>query len=93
LSRARVLSGIWHTHPTGQHLLIISGVGRTGEWQGKVEELKAGDVLWCPPGVKHWHGASPDKAMTHMAITGALPDGKNVEWMEAVTDEQYNAKY
>ncbi|GFH63440.1 MAG: 4-carboxymuconolactone decarboxylase [Candidatus Desulfovibrio kirbyi] len=82
----------WHTHPTGQHLLVISGVGRTGEWQGKVEEIKAGDILWCPPSVKHWHGASPDKAMTHMAITGTLPDGKNVEWMEPVTGEQYNIK-
>jgi quercetin dioxygenase-like cupin family protein len=82
----------WHTHPTGQHLLVVSGIGRTGEWQGKVEEIKAGDILWCPPGVKHWHGASPTTAMTHMAITGTLSDGKNVDWMEEVTDEQYNGK-
>jgi quercetin dioxygenase-like cupin family protein len=82
----------WHTHPTGQHLLVVSGVGRTGEWNGKVEEIKTGDMLWCPPGVKHWHGASPTTAMTHLALTGTLADGKNVEWMEEVTDEQYHSK-
>ena len=81
----------WHIHPTGQHLLVTAGVGRTGEWEGKVEEIKAGDVIWCPPKVKHWHGASPTTAMTHIAITGTL-DSKNVVWMEKVTDEQYNGK-
>ncbi|HXZ38655.1 MAG TPA: cupin domain-containing protein [Thermodesulfobacteriota bacterium] len=81
----------WHIHPTGQHLLVTAGVGRTGEWEGKVEEIKAGDVIWCPPKVKHWHGASPTTAMTHIAITGTV-GGKNVEWMEKVTDEQYNGK-
>ena len=81
----------WHVHPTGQHLLVVAGVGRTGEWGGKVEEIKAGDVIWCPPKVKHWHGAAPATAMTHIAITGTL-NGKNVEWMEKVTDEQYNGK-
>src|SRR5512136_87515 len=81
----------WHIHPTGQHLLVTAGVGRTGEWKGPVEEIKAGDVIWCPPKVKHWHGASPTTAMTHIAITGTL-NGKNVEWMEKVTDEQYNGK-
>ena len=81
----------WHIHPKGQHLLVTAGVGRTGEWEGKVEEIKAGDVIWCPPKVKHWHGASPTTAMTHIAITGTL-DGKNVVWMEKVTDEQYNGK-
>lgn len=81
----------WHIHPIGQHLLITSGVGRTGVWGGKVEEIKAGDVIWCPPNVKHWHGASPTTAMTHIAITGTK-NGKNVEWMEKVTDEQYNGK-
>ena len=81
----------WHIHPTGQHLLVTAGVGRTGEWEGRVDEIKAGDVIWCPPGIKHWHGASPTTAMTHIAITGRL-DGKNVEWMEKVTDEQYNGK-
>ncbi|MDR1776957.1 MAG: cupin domain-containing protein [Desulfovibrio sp.] len=82
----------WHTHPTGQQLLVVSGVGRTGDQTGTLEEVRVGDVLWCPPGVKHWHGAAPATAMTHLALTGTLPDGKNVEWMEPVTDEQYNGK-
>lgn len=81
----------WHIHPTGQHLLVTAGVGRTGEWEGKVEEIKAGDVIWCPAKVKHWHGASPTTAMTHIAITGTM-DGKNVVWMEKVTETQYNGK-
>jgi quercetin dioxygenase-like cupin family protein len=81
----------WHIHPTGQHLLVTSGVGRTGEWGGPIEVIKAGDVIWCPPKIKHWHGASPTTAMTHIAITGTL-NGKNVEWMEKVTDDQYNGK-
>ena len=80
----------WHTHPSGQHLIVTDGVGRTGTADGKIEEFQAGDVLWCPAGVKHWHGASPSAFMTHIALTGTLPDGKNVEWMEAVTDAQYN---
>lgn len=79
----------WHTHPTGQHLIVAEGVGRTGTADGTIEEFKAGDALWCPKGVKHWHGASPTSPMTHIALTGALPDGKNVDWMEPVTDEQY----
>ena len=79
----------WHTHPIGQHLVVVSGVGRTGTADGHVEEFKAGDVIWCPPQIKHWHGAAPNTAMTHMALTGVL-DGKNVDWMESVTDEQYN---
>lgn len=78
----------WHTHPAGQHIVVTSGVGRTGVWGGPVEEIKAGDVIWCPPGVKHWHGASPTTAMTHLVITGTV-NGKNVEWMEKVSDEQY----
>jgi quercetin dioxygenase-like cupin family protein len=81
----------WHTHPTGQHLIVTAGVGRTQEWGGPIEEIKAGDVIWCPPQVKHWHGASPTTAMTHIAITGTI-HGKNVEWMEKVTDEQYHGK-
>ncbi|MBF0528373.1 MAG: cupin domain-containing protein [Deltaproteobacteria bacterium] len=81
----------WHVHPAGQHLLVITGVGRTQEWGGRVEEIKPGDVIWCPPGIKHWHGASLTTAMTHIAITGTI-NGKNVEWMEKVTDEQYNGK-
>lgn len=80
----------WHTHPAGQHLIVTEGVGLTGTADGKVESFKAGDALWCPAGVKHWHGAAPDSGMTHLALTGALPDGSNVQWMEAVSDEQYN---
>jgi quercetin dioxygenase-like cupin family protein len=78
----------WHTHPLGQVLIVTSGVGRVQQWGGRVEEIRAGDVVWTPPGVKHWHGASPTTAMTHIAIQEAL-DGKVVEWMEKVTDEQY----
>lgn len=81
----------WHIHPAGQHLLVTAGVGRTQEWGGPIVEIKAGDVIWCPPGVKHWHGAAPTAAMTHIAITGTV-NGKNVEWLEKVTDEQYNGK-
>jgi quercetin dioxygenase-like cupin family protein len=81
----------WHMHPTGQHLIVTAGVGRTQAWGGPIEEIKAGDVIWCPPQVKHWHGASPTTAMTHIAITGTI-NGKNVEWMEKVTDEQYHGK-
>ena len=77
----------WHMHPTGQHLIVTAGVGRTQAWGGPIEEIKAGDVIWCPPQVKHWNGASPTTAMTHIAITGTL-NGKNVAWMEKVTDEQ-----
>lgn len=82
----------WHTHPTGQHLVVTDGVGLTGTTDGTVHEFKTGDVLWCPNGVKHWHGASPTQAMTHLALTGTLPDGNNVQWMEPVTDEQYNKR-
>jgi quercetin dioxygenase-like cupin family protein len=81
----------WHTHPTGQHLIVTAGVGRTQAWGGPIEEIKAGDVIWCPPQVKHWHGASPTTAMTHIALTGTI-DGKNVEWLEKVTDAQYNGQ-
>jgi len=81
----------WHLHPAGQHIIVTSGVGRTGVWDGPVEEIKAGDVIWCPPRVKHWHGATPTTAMTHIVITGFL-DGKNVEWKEKVTDGQFNGE-
>jgi len=77
----------WHTHPAGQRLIVTEGVGRTQQWGGPVEELRAGDVLWCPPGVKHWHGASPTSAMT---LTG-VREGQTVEWLERVSDEQYGA--
>lgn len=79
----------WHTHPTGQHLIVTDGVGLTGTVDGTIEEFKTGDALWCPRGVKHWHGASPTSSMTHLALTGTMPDGKNVEWMEEVSDEDY----
>lgn len=83
----------WHTHPAGQHIIVTKGVGYTQTWDGKKETVKEGDVVWCPIGVKHWHGASKDIAMTHLVITGAVEEtGKNVDWMEPVTDEQYNSK-
>jgi len=78
----------WHTHPAGQHLIVTSGVGYTQVWGGPIVELRAGDHVWCPPGVKHWHGASPTSSMTHIALP-AIRDGKNTEWMEPVTDGQY----
>jgi quercetin dioxygenase-like cupin family protein len=78
----------WHTHPLGQTLIVTSGCGRAQSLGGKVEEIRPGDVVWFPPGEKHWHGAAPTTAMTHIAIQEAL-DGKVVEWMEKVTDEQY----
>lgn len=82
----------WHTHPKGQRLVVTSGVGLTQEWGKPVQEIRAGDVVWCPPGVKHWHGAAPHTAMTHLAVTGTTPDGKNVQWMEHVTDAQYKGQ-
>ena len=81
----------WHTHPAGQYLVVTAGVGRTQQWGKPVQELRAGDVLWCPPGVKHWHGAAPSTAMTHIAVTGTA-NGKNVNWLERVSDEQYHAE-
>ncbi len=81
----------WHTHPAGQRLVVVSGVGLTQEWGKPVQEIRPGDVVVCPPGVKHWHGAAPTTAMTHLAVSGVL-DGKTVEWMEKVTDDQYNAR-
>lgn len=78
----------WHSHPLGQTLIVTSGVGWTRcEGEERVE-VRAGDVIWCPPGHKHWHGATATTAMTHIAIQEAL-DGKNVEWMEKVSDEDY----
>ena len=81
----------WHTHPLGQTLLVTFGVGLTQEWGGPVQVIRQGDVVLCPPNVKHWHGAAPDTAMTHLAI-GERLDGKSVTWMEQVSDEQYNAR-
>jgi quercetin dioxygenase-like cupin family protein len=78
----------WHTHPLGQTLIVISGVGRVQRWGGAIEEIHPGDVVWFPPGEKHWHGATPTTAMTHFAIQEAL-NGNTVNWMEKVSDEQY----
>jgi|SRR5579872_4646802 len=78
----------WHTHPLGQTLIVTAGCGRAQRWGGAVEEIRPGDVVWIPPSEKHWHGAAPTTAMTHIAIQEQL-DGKAVEWMEHVTDEQY----
>ena len=81
----------WHTHPAGQHLIVTSGVGWTQEWGGPIVEIRAGDVVWCPPGVKHWHGATPTTAVAHIALTGTV-GGKNVDWLEKVSDEQYRKR-
>src|SRR3954467_8142571 len=81
----------WHTHPLGQTLLVTAGCGRVQREGGPVEEVRPGDVVWFPPGEKHWHGAAPSTAMTHIAIQEAL-DVKVVEWMEHLTDEQYHGK-
>jgi len=78
----------WHLHPAGQHMIVTSGVGLTGTRDGKIVTIKAGDAVWCPPDLDHWHGATPDSPMTHLVITAAL-DGKNVIWKEKVTDAQY----
>lgn len=81
----------WHTHQVGQTLIVTMGVCLTGTWGGEVTRAYPGDVIQCPPGVKHWHGAAPDAAMTHISITQADESGSVVEWMEPVTDEQYTA--
>ena len=78
----------WHTHPLGQTLIVTSGCGRVGREGGEVQEIRPGDVVWFPPGLKHWHGAAPTTAMTHIAIQEQL-DGVVVEWLEPVSDEQY----
>jgi quercetin dioxygenase-like cupin family protein len=79
----------WHTHPLGQTLVVTSGTGWTQCEGEPIVEIRAGDVVWCPPGHRHWHGATPTTAMTHIAIQEAL-DGKMVEWMEHVSDAQYS---
>jgi quercetin dioxygenase-like cupin family protein len=78
----------WHTHPLGQTLIVTSGLGWAQAEGGPIEEIRPGDVVWFPAGLKHWHGATPMTAMTHIAITESL-DGKNADWMEKVSDEQY----
>lgn len=80
----------WHTHPLGQTLIVLSGAGRVQREGGPIEEIRPGDVVWFAPGEKHWHGAAPTTAMTHIAVQEAL-DGKPVDWLEQVTDEQYRA--
>jgi quercetin dioxygenase-like cupin family protein len=78
----------WHTHPLGQTLIVTAGCGRVQRWGGTIEEIRPGDVIWFSPGEKHWHGATPTTAMTHIAIQEQL-DGKTADWMEKVSDEQY----
>jgi len=78
----------WHTHPRGQTLIVTAGRGRVQRWGGPIEDILPGDVIWFEPAEKHWHGASPTTAMTHIAIQERL-DGKAVDWMEKVSDEQY----
>jgi quercetin dioxygenase-like cupin family protein len=97
---ARVTGGIvtfepgartaWHTHPLGQTLIVTAGCGRVQRWDGPIEEIRPGDIVLVAPGEKHWHGAAPTTAMTHIAIQEKL-NGKNVDWLERVTDEQYGA--
>lgn len=79
----------WHTHPHGQTLVVTAGTGRAQTAGGPVEEIRTGDVVWFPPGEKHWHGAGPTTAMTHIAVQ-EVQDGKSVEWMEQVSDAQYD---
>ncbi|MBP1873962.1 hypothetical protein LPJGGPFB_02808 [Ensifer adhaerens] len=81
----------WHTHPLGQTLIVLSGLGRAQREGGPVEEIRPGDIVWFDPGEKHWHGASPTAAMTHIAIAEAL-DGKVVDWLEKVDDADYGAE-
>jgi len=95
---ARIVGGIvtfepgartaWHTHPLGQTLIVTAGVGLVRNWGGPVQKIRPGDVVWIPPGVKHWHGATPTEGMTHVAIAEAL-EGKAVVWMERVSDADY----
>jgi quercetin dioxygenase-like cupin family protein len=80
----------WHTHPLGQTLIVTAGCGRAQRWGGPIEEIRPGDVVWFPLGEKHWHGAAPTTAMTHIAVQEDLND-KVVDWMEKVSDEQYGA--
>ncbi len=80
----------WHTHPAGQRLVVTAGEGLTQEWGKPVQTIRVGDVVWCPPGVKHWHGATPSASMTHLAMSGTA-NGKSVTWMEKVSDAQYHA--
>jgi quercetin dioxygenase-like cupin family protein len=80
----------WHTHPLGQNLIVTAGRGLVQRWGGSIEEVRSGDVIWFLPGEKHWHGATATTAMTHIAIVEQL-DAKSADWMEKVSDEQYQA--
>lgn len=80
----------WHTHPLGQTLIVTAGCGLAQRWDGPIEEIRPGDVVWFPPGEKHWHGATATTAMTHIAIVEQL-DGKTADWLEKVSDEHYLA--
>jgi quercetin dioxygenase-like cupin family protein len=81
----------WHTHPLGQTLVVTSGLGWVQRWGGQIEEIRPGDVVWFAPGEKHWHGATATTGMTHIAVQEQL-DGKPVDWMEQVSDEQYRGE-
>jgi quercetin dioxygenase-like cupin family protein len=87
----------WHTHPLGQTLIVTAGCGLVQSWGGPIEKIHPGDVVWCPPGEKHWHGATPTTAMTHIAIwehsgdTSVEWDDRSVNWMEKVSEAQYDA--
>ena len=81
----------WHAHPLGQTLIVTAGCGRVQRWGGFMEEIRPGDVVWISPDEKHWHGATPTTAMSHIAIQEQRDDGKVVDWMEKVSDEQYQA--
>jgi quercetin dioxygenase-like cupin family protein len=81
----------WHTHPLGQTLIVTAGSGRAQRWGGPIEEIRPGDVIWFPAGEKHWHGATATTAMTHIAIQEQL-NGKAVDWMEKVSDEEYRSE-
>src|SRR5262249_53586870 len=82
---------VWHTHPLGQTLHVLAGVGRVQSWGGPVKEIRPGDTIWIPPGEKHWHGAAPATGMVHLAIQEAL-DGNHVDWLEPVSDADYSAE-
>lgn len=81
---------VWHTHPVGQVLIVTQGAGRVQTWGGPIEEIRVGDVVWFPPGEKHWHGAGPTTGMSHIALV-EHENGQTTTWMEPVTDEQYSA--
>jgi quercetin dioxygenase-like cupin family protein len=81
----------WHTHPLGQTLHVVAGLGRVQAWGGPVREIRPGDTVWIPAGEKHWHGAGPTTGMTHIAMQEAA-DGKYIDWLEKVTDEQYRVE-